>query len=79
MNERQIYGGAMLSAASLTVSCILVTMIILARNAGAEVDAWVGYALIGTAVLLIVGIFTIIYKMNADESPESTPAASPAK
>lgn len=69
----------MLSAASLTVSCILVTMIILARNAGAEVDAWVGYALIGTAVLLIVGIFTIIYKMNADESPESTPAASPAK
>ncbi|MBQ3718787.1 MAG: hypothetical protein II893_05270 [Methanomicrobium sp.] len=76
MNERQIYGGAMLSAASLTVSCILVTMIILARNAGAEVDAWVGYALIGTAVLLIVGIFTIIYKMNADES---TTAASPAK
>lgn len=69
----------MLSAASLTVSCILVTMIILARNAGNEVDAWVGYALIGTAVLLIVGIFTIIYKMNADESPESTTAASPAK
>lgn len=69
----------MLSAASLTVSCILVTMIILARNAGNEVDAWVGYSLIGTAVLLIVGIFTIIYKMNADESPESTQAASPAK
>ncbi len=76
MNERQIYGGAFLSAASLIISCILVTMIILAKNAGTEVASWVGYALIGASILLIVGVITIIYTMRDDESKTAT---SPAK
>ena len=79
MNDRHIYAGAILAAVSLTVSCILVTVIILARNAGYEVKSWVAFVLIAMALLLVTGIFTIIYRLNTKESAESAPAVSAAK
>ena len=79
MNDRHIYAGAILAAVSLTVSCILVTGIILARNAGYDIQSWVAFVLIAMALLLVTGIFTIIYRLNTKESAESTPAVSAAK
>ncbi|WOF17246.1 hypothetical protein F1737_11450 [Methanoplanus sp. FWC-SCC4] len=60
MSENMVYGGAILSAASLIVGGILIAAIIYAENSGLTPGSLI-YILPVMAVLVVAGVFAMLY------------------